>query len=363
MKNKNFFHAIAILIGTIIGVGVFGIPYAAAQSGFLITLIYLLGLGFIAIFIHLFYGEIVTKTRGKHRLIGYAEKYLGKWGKRTAFVSSLLGRWGALLAYIIVSGHFAQALLGGSNFFWSIILFIIGSIAIFFGLKLIAKLEFFMTLLLIGFMLIIFTFGFGHINLENLQSMNSFNLFLPYGVILFALGGITAIPEMKELIKKKTRLKLAIILGTLIPVVLFIIFTLVVVGVTGQQTTQEALIGLQKILGPKVMFIGLMFGILALATSFLTIGLNIKKIFWYDLGLGKNLSWFLACFVPLFAFLLGMRNFIDTIGLVGVILGGINGILICLIFTKIKKKKFLFLPSLVALIFLIGIFYQIWRGI
>ena len=41
--NTNFLHAVAILIGTIIGVGVFGIPYAAAHSGFIPALFFLIG--------------------------------------------------------------------------------------------------------------------------------------------------------------------------------------------------------------------------------------------------------------------------------------------------------------------------------
>jgi len=40
--NKNFFYATAILIGTIVGAGMFGIPYVVAQSGFLIGAIFLL---------------------------------------------------------------------------------------------------------------------------------------------------------------------------------------------------------------------------------------------------------------------------------------------------------------------------------
>jgi len=356
---KSFLHATAILIGTIIGVGVFGVPYVAAQSGFIIALIYLIGLGIIAILVHLFYGEIILKTKSRHRLVGYAEKYLGQWGRRIATISSILGRYGALLAYIIVSGQFLKALFGNSSFNWSLIFFAFGALLVFLGLKIIAKVELFMVLLLFFAIIIIFIFGAPKIDFNNLLSLDSSNLFLPYGVILFALGGLTAIPEMAELVKSKKRLKSAIALGTLIPVILFIIFMLVVVGVTGINTTPEALIGLQQILGPKVMLIGLIFGVLALITSFLTIGLNIKKIFWYDFKINKHLAWALACFVPLVAFLAGMRNFIDVISIVGAVLGGLSGIIICLIYSKITKTKLL--PGIVMLIFSLGIIYEIWR--
>ena len=39
IKNKHFYAAIATLIGTVIGAGVLGIPYAIAQAGFLNRLV------------------------------------------------------------------------------------------------------------------------------------------------------------------------------------------------------------------------------------------------------------------------------------------------------------------------------------
>jgi len=353
---KNFLYAIALLIGTIIGVGIFAIPYVAAQAGFSIALIYLVGLGIIILLVHLFYAEIVLKTPGKHRLVGYAQKYLGRWGKSIATISSVLGLYGALLAYIIVAGQFLKAIFGGLAFNWSLIFFLLGALFIFLGLKTIAQAELFMTLLLLASMAVIFVFGWNHINWQNLQDLNFSYFFLPYGVILFALAGATAIPQMGEIVSPK-KLKSAVILGTLIPVALFIIFTIVVLGVTGVNTTQEALIGLQQILGPKIMLIGLIFGILALITSFLTLGLNLKEIFWYDYKMPKNLAWFLACFVPFFAFVFGMRNFIGVIGLVGAILGGIDGLIIATIYGKIKKSWLL--PGVLILVFILGIIYEL----
>jgi tyrosine-specific transport protein len=46
---------------------------------------------------------------------------------------------------------------------------------------------------------------------------------------------------------------------------------------------------------------------------------------------------FISSFLPLFLFLTGFRSFIGVIGFVGTILGMIEGIVILLIFKKIKK--------------------------
>lgn len=350
---KNFLYAISVLIGTIIGAGVFGLPYTALKAGFLTTFFYLIILGAITLIIHLFYNEIVLKTQGKHRLVGYAEKYLNKKAKHLTGFSSIIGRFGAILAYIIVGGYFLNSLFNhGSAFFWSLIFFLIGSLFIFLGLKTIAKVELLMILFLLIAMGSIFVFAWPKIELTNLISINFSNLFLPYGVVLFSLGGATAIPEMRELLKPK-KLKLAIILGTIIPIFLFIIFIIAVLGASGSQTSSEALKGLQNVLGKPVMIIGLVFGVLALMTSFLTIGLSLKKIFWYDYKLNKHFSWVLVCFIPLFFYLIGFRDFIAVIGIIGTVMGGISGTIICLIYGKLKKSWLL--PGLVMLVFLLGI--------
>ena len=76
LKNdmKNFVLATTTLVGAIVGLGIFGIPYTAARAGFFIVVIYIVILGIVALLIQLLYGEIVERTEGKHRLTGYTEK-------------------------------------------------------------------------------------------------------------------------------------------------------------------------------------------------------------------------------------------------------------------------------------------------
>lgn len=361
MKNIfNIIKASSILIGTIIGVGVFGLPYVASQSSVLVVIAYLIILGAMITIIHYFYGEVVAISQKQERLVGYVGEFLGDKSKNIAKVTVVIGRIGALLAYIIVSGHFIEALFNLNNFYGSLVFFALGSLVIFWGLKALSWLEVIMSGFLLLAILSIFIFSFSSLNINNL-SFDFSNIFLPYGVVLFSLAGASAIPEMAELLKnRKRQLRKAIIIGNIIPIILFIVFTVMVVGVTGVNTTQEALVGLQDALGAKAMIIGLLFGIIALFTSFITIGLNIKKIFWYDFKLNKILSFLIACGLPGLLFILGLRNFIDTIGLVGAIFGGINGIFIALIYKKAKKK--FVLPVILMVIFGLGIIYEIYSG-
>ena len=344
MLNRKFFAATATLIGTIIGVGIFGVPYVVSKSGFLLGLFFLFGLGGIALLFHLLYGEIVLRTPGKHRYVGYAEIYLGQWGKRLIAFTSIFIFYGALLAYLIVGGKFLQTIFGNSEILWSLIFFTICSLAILLGLRVVAKMEILMSIFLIAVIVLIFIKGLPVIKLDNLSTLDWQYFFLPYGIILWSLTGASAIPEMKEILVPSANsntkchlLKKAIIWGTILPLLLSGIFILTIVGATGDQTSPEAIQGLIKVLENHTIIWGAVFGLLAVVTSFLVIGISLKKTFWYDYRINKYLSWALTCFIPLIAYLCYLRDFIAVIGFLGATLAGLQMIIFVLIYKKAKK--------------------------
>ncbi|MBD3282424.1 MAG: amino acid permease [Candidatus Portnoybacteria bacterium] len=340
---KKFIFATAVLVSTIVGVGMFSLPYAGSKTGFYLAAIFLIFLAIVMAIVHLFYGEIVSRTKEKHRLVGYAEKYLGKWGKRIVSFSVIIGFYGSLLVYMIVGGTFLKTIFSFTNFsldFFSLMFFIIGAIVIYCGIKLIAELDFVMSLFLIFIVLLFLFIGIPHIDISNLNHTNIKNFFIPYGAILYSLAGIAAIPEIKDFFSGKNRKKYkkAILLGTLIPAVLYIIFMWSVIGMTGTETSPESIIGLSGILGDKVIFIGAIFGFLATITSFFVLGISLKSTFRYDFKIKKDMAWFLVCLVPLLLFILGFRNFVPAIVLLGSLMGAIEGSAIVLIFRKAKKE-------------------------
>ncbi len=379
MNLKNFFkkeeieaEAIAVLVGTIIGAGVLGIPYVIAQSGFLLGTLMIIFLGFAVLMINLFIGEITLRTKGTHQLTGYAEKYLGKNGKRLMTITMILGTYGALIAYIIGEGETLAAIFNGSPFLFSLMFFAIMSFIVFIGLKMIKKIELILSLIVLTIIIIISLVSFNQINLANLATINFSKIFLPYGVILFAFLGAAAIPEMKVVLQKKKKdLKKAIIIGSLIPLIAYFIFAAITIGVTGTQTTEIATIGLGKVLGQNMVLFGNIFAIFAMATSFLTLGLALKWMFHYDYNLNKTLAWALTCIIPLTAFLLGIKSFIKTIGITGAIAGGLEGLLIIGMFMKARRKgdrkpeyqlkRNLFIAILLGLVFIGGIIYTIYN--
>lgn len=343
LKNYQMLCAVAVLIGTIVGAGAFGLPFVMAQAGWSLGLFYLIILTGVVILIHLVYGEIVLRTGQDHRLVGYAAKYLGPRAKIFTTLVAFVEYYGSLLAYIILGGEFLRIIfsrfLGGSPDAWVLVFFILAAAAVGSGLKFVSGSELLMTLALVGAVGLLAIKSWPLVDAQNFVGINWSNWLLPYGVILFALSGSVAVPEMRQILKgQEKKLKNAILLGTLISAIIYLFFAWAVVGVSGAQTSEDAILGLVPYLGRWVVQIGAIFGVLAVFTSFIVLGLNLKNTYKRDYGLGNGWSFLLTCAVPVIAYWLGIKSFILVIGFVGAVAAGLDGIITVLIYLKARQQ-------------------------
>lgn len=341
---RQILHATATLVGMIVGVGLFAVPYVSAQAGFAIGVFWILLLGALALMIHLFFGEVVAGTAGKHRLAGYAERYLGHHGKQVVTVSQTIAFWGAQVAYLLVGGTFLRVLLngfdGGSTLIYTVWVFALVALVTFFGLRLFDRVEFWMTLVLLVIVAVILGLGAPQVRLENLQGILPSAGFVPYGVVLFALGGAAAVSEMWEIVGHRTRLlRRSIVAGTLIAVAITLLFALVVVGISGVDTTEEAIRGLQTALGPRIVWLGALFGFFAVITSYLVLALYLTEMFQYDFRVKHLPAWLFAVWVPLALVFAGAQNFVAVLDIVGSVFGGFDGIMIVLVALAFFKRR------------------------
>jgi amino acid permease len=169
---------------------------------------------------------------------------------------------------------------------------------------------------------------------------------------------------------EKRDLKKIIIFASIITIILYLFFSLSVIGVSGEKTSQDALSGLSQFLGKKIVILFALIGVITLADSFLIIDLYFRNTLIYDYHFPKIFSSFLATFLPLFFFLIGFRQFIPVISFIGTILAMIEGIVILLIFEKVKKlgdrepeyslKIPKFLIYILGAIFILGAISQIF---
>ncbi|HEY4474930.1 MAG TPA: aromatic amino acid transport family protein, partial [Candidatus Paceibacterota bacterium] len=148
LKNKNFLYATSSLVGTMVGVGIFGIPFAFSKAGFWVGFLFLVFIGFITFLLNLMYGEVVLRTHDSHQITGYTEKYLGPWFKRMIFFSVSLALYSALLVYIVIAGDFLNNIFSSvfyvSPTSYSLVFFTVLSILVLWGVKRIPLVELFL---------------------------------------------------------------------------------------------------------------------------------------------------------------------------------------------------------------------------
>lgn len=366
----KFIKALSVFVGTIIGVGIFGLPYVASKAGFFVVLIYFFAMSFIAIVIHLLFGKVALGTETLYRLPGFVGEYMGSNWKKITLATIGSGLVGAILAYLIVGGTFLQYFFspyfGGNNLIYTLIFFGAGAYLILRGIKHISQVEFSLLIVFFSILAAIFIKAIPFIDFNNFQKIDLSFIALPYGVILFALWGSSLIPELEEMLGKDANklLKRVIVSGILLSAATYLLFVFMVLGVTGQNTSKEAISGLANALGNGVIRLGFIFGVITCFTSFIALGLTFKKILWYDFGLPKRLSWFIACFLPLFLFFLGLKEFIRVIGLTGALSLGFEAIIIVFLYRAFLKKKLSQkmnpLLYIMPVLFVLGIFFEIY---
>lgn len=341
--NRKFFYATAVLVGGMVGVGLFGLPYAFSQAGFWVGMGLLVAIGLVTLLVDLMYGEVILRTHAQHQIMGYARLYLGSFAQRLLFFSAILMGYVGLLAYIIISGDFLSTLL--SPFFYtpiatySVIFGIILSLVVLRGVKTVSHVELFFTGLFVVVMgLILFT-GWPSIQVANFAGFNRANIALPYGILLFAFGGLLAVPIQRQLlVGQERKLWPAISLAVLFTAVLYAIFTTTVVGVSGSATTPDAVSGLYQFFGNNISVLISLFGIFAITTAFLMHATAMVNTFHLDFKIHRFNAWLLAVVPPLALFLLGIRSFIGIISLAGGVALALEQILVVFLYAQAKRK-------------------------
>ncbi len=335
--------AYGLLAGGVIGAGIFGLPAAAARAGMSAFLLEGLLVVAVAWLLQVIFADVVLATPGRHRIPGYAELYLGRWGKLATVFSNVLGLIGALLAYLIAGGEFLRLLLEPflaiGTLQAALLYFACGALLIYRGVRKVAAFEVLIVLLFFVTLLGLSFEARGVFSWARLQGLGAGESFLPYGVLLFSFWGLSLIPDTVEQAgRAHPSARRVIAASTLTAAFVYLAFVILVLGVTGQATTPEALGGLAAVLGRTAVSLGLLFGILTTFSSFIALGLVLEKTFAFDFRLPKIMAWVLAMFAPLGIYLLGARELVSVLGLTGAVFLGTEGLILLLVAARCRRQ-------------------------
>jgi len=365
----KFFIAVCMLLGTIIGAGILGIPYVVSKSGFPIGVLHLLGIGILVALIMLYLGEIALRTKKEMHLPGYAEKYLGKKGRILMFIALAFGIYSAILAYLIGEGGSISYLIFGAtqhHLITILIFWVVLSFLLYLDFKIFEGLETIAITFVFAMIISIVVFVSNKVHLENLSYVNKDYLFFPFGVILFAYLAFSIMPEIKRVLsEERKKLKSVIIAAYLIAFIIYVLFAFSVIGFRGFSTPEIATIALGK---PFVIL-----GILTMFTAYLALSRALIDTYHYDFKLSKTKSWLLTILVPFVLYLIleffQKAEFVKVLGIGGVISGGLTAILVLIIAKKAKEYGDLTPPYsmpysiiisvLLSIIFILGVITEI----
>ncbi|MCA9390492.1 hypothetical protein KC571_03750, partial [candidate division WWE3 bacterium] len=152
----------------------------------------------------------------------------------------------------------------------------------------------------------------------------------------------------------------------------YLLFSAIVVGVSGEMTSQDGITGLLNFLNPVVVKIGIIIAVLAIATSFISLGHVLRDLYHEDLSISSSLSWILVIVPPMAIYLMDHVTFVEVLEFSGAVTVGISGLLLGMMYLKVKSKESKNLlvinaPSVLVYasigVFIAGVMYEIVKGL
>ncbi len=311
MREQNsLLGGVLLVAGTSIGAGMLGLPIITAQIGFLPACVVYSIAWFIMACTGLLLLEVTLWFQARSNLVSMARETLGIWGASFAWIIYLFFFYLLTLAYITGCGKFLTYLSGGAipERLSPAVFVLLFSPFVIYGAHLLSQVN---AAMMVGLMVSFLSFlvlGISHINLSFLERSDwSYSLFaLPISFAAFGFQGV--IPSLGHYFNyDRRKTQLAIILGSLFPLVIYIVWEAFILGIVplhGQNSLSEALASGEEVVTPlakqlqssKVAYLAQIFGFFALTTSFfgvtlglmdfLSDGLKIPKRGTYRLLLG-----------------------------------------------------------------------------
>jgi tryptophan-specific transport protein len=344
--NIHAVLSVGLLAGTIIGAGVFSLPYLFWGTGFVPGIFYLLFFVFIYIIFYFMYSALLLQEKEQHDFFKLSEKYFSPHISKISSLIIIVELLLALVAYLVLTGMFFEFGFGIQGLIPTILFWVFGSLFLFFKLKWLGIAELLGTISIIGIVIFIFfvsgdTFNMGDVPLFS-QTFNLDVFLLPFGPLLFSFSGRPAISkvveEHRKANEKKTpfSIKKTLVLGTIIPALVYIIFVLGVLKIGGP-ITPDALSGLISLTSIEKALLGIL-GLITLWTSYVMIAINVKDIIVFDARRSRLLGFIIPLFFPICAYFLGLKDFLFVIGLAGGVFIACEGIFVTCMWQKAFPK-------------------------
>jgi tyrosine-specific transport protein len=353
MRQNKMLGSVLLIIGIAVGAGMLALPTSTAAYGFIPSILLIILCWAIFTFTGLLFVEVNHWLKPDSNLISMSKQTLGLFGQILSWLTFTLLLYSLMSAYLSGMGDIVQTavqsflhfkIFSGTGCF--LLIFLVGWM-IYLGAGHVDYLNRFFLSGKFATLFVILLFVSPHAKVENLQPMNFPHLWLALPIVATAFGFHNVIPSLRVYLDNDVKkLRKAILIGTTIPLIIYIIWEFVIMGVvpaTGKEGLLAVLasgqpgtglpISLNHIIGSQwITTLFTVFVFFAIGTSFVGVsfsladfladGLKIKKT-----PLGKIAIIFLTFLPPLIFALLYPRGFIIALGYAGIFVSILLGII------------------------------------
>lgn len=276
-----------LITGTMLGVGMLALPVATGEGGFFPAVVIYLLCWLFMLCTGLLLLEVCTWMPKDSNLITMAHRLLGPVGKNVCWVVYLFLFITVMIAHVVGGGAVLNEICGCSMPHWlsMIIYVVIFSPVVYLGTKWVDRLNVaFMIGVVITYLLFI-AVSYKYVNPELLQRSDWSKAWLALPVLFTAFTFQVIIPTLMTYMDRNVKkVRLAIILGTSIPLVIYLLWELLILGIVpadGPQGLTEAarrgwnaIMPLKELLGSPIVFtIGKAFAFLTMTASYIALAL------------------------------------------------------------------------------------------
>lgn len=353
MKQNKMLGSILLIIGIAVGAGMLALPTATAAYGFIPSVLMLILCWAVFTFTGLLFVEVNHWLKPDSNLISMSQQTLGIFGQILSWITFTLLLYSLMSAYLsgmsdivqnAVEGLLHVKIFNGTGCFLLVLL--VGWM-IYLGAGHVDYLNRFFLSGKFATLFVILVFIGPHAQVANLKPMSFPHLWLTLPIVATSFGFHNVIPSLRVYLDDNVKkLRAAVLIGATIPLILYLVWEFVIMGVvpaggqngllaalaTGQPGTGLAeslnhIISSQWITTLFTVFVFFAIGTSFVGVSFsladfLADGLKIKKT-----PLGK-LGIIILTFTPPVIFaLLYPRGFILALGYAGIFVSILLGII------------------------------------
>lgn len=276
-----------LIAGTMVGVGMLALPVATGEGGFIpAAVIYILCWLFM-LCTGLLLLEVCTWMPKDSNLITMAHRLLGPVGKDVCWLVYLFLFITVMIAHVLGGGAVLNGVTGGHLPCWvaMVLYVVIFSPVVYLGTKWVDRLN---ITLMIGVAVSYFLFiavSYDHVDTRLLARSDWSKAWLALPVLFTAFTFQVIIPTLMTYMQRDVKkVRLSIILGTSIPLVAYLIWEFLILGIVpaegpnglieGAKKGWNAVMPLKELLQSRIVFaIGKSFAFFTMTTSYIALAL------------------------------------------------------------------------------------------